>query len=247
MILSDATSAYWRKLIRIDEDVPKDFLDTCHSPLQILRPLYFFIIKMLCRFFCRVEIYGKENIPASPPYIIAPNHVSVLDQPVVSLAIGRDRKDLYSLASKHFFDNPLTRFFMRVGANVMRIDREEDFIPGLACAAKVLKLGKAVYINPEGTRSKTGELLPFKVGAGVLAVETGAPFVPVYIEGTFKVLRPGSFLPRPHKIKVYIGEPIRMDKYRKMKESGMAYDAYKAATDELYDRVVELKNKAKLS
>jgi 1-acyl-sn-glycerol-3-phosphate acyltransferase len=242
--LNDATSAYWRKLIRIDEDVPKDFLASCHTPLERLRPIYFSIIKLLCAFFCRVEIYGTENIPKKLPYIVAPNHVSVMDQPVVMLGLGAARNDIYSLASKHFFDNPFTRFFLRVGANVMRIDREEDFIPGLACAAKVLKLGRSVYINPEGTRSKTGELLPFKVGAGVLAVETGAPFVPVYIEGTFKVLRPGSIIPHPHRIRVYFGRPIYMDKYIKMKESGMAYDAYKAATDELYDSVAFLKTKS---
>ena len=130
---------------------------------------------------------------------------------------------------------------MRIAANVMRLDREDDFMPAMQAAVKVLKLGKSIYINPEGTRSKTGELLPFKVGVGVLAVETGAPLVPVLIEGTFNVIKPGSIFPRPHKVKVTFGKPIYMDRYAKKKESEMAYDVYKEVTDELYKRVVSLK------
>jgi 1-acyl-sn-glycerol-3-phosphate acyltransferase len=228
--------------MKMDEPVDASFLKNFHSPLEKARPVYFMIIKFLCRLYCRVETKGVENVPQKPPYIIAPNHVSILDHTVVSFAIGREKSDeVYTLASKHFFDNPFARFFMRIAANVMRLDREDDFMPALQAASKVLRLGKSIYINPEGTRSKTGELLPFKVGVGVLAVETGATLVPVYIKGTFKVIRPGSIFPKPHNIKVVFGEPIKMDKYIKMKETMPAYDVYKAVTDELFERVRSLK------
>ncbi len=240
--MTEATSDYWRKLLGVDEPVDKSFLNNFHSPIESLRPLFFIIIGLLCKLYCRVTSHGLENLPASPPYIIAPNHVSVLDQTMVSFAIGpKRREDLYTLAAKHFFDNPFTRFFMRVGANVMRLDRDDDFVPALKSASKLLKLGKSVYINPEGTRSKTGELQPFKVGVGVLAVETGAPIVPVYIEGTYKSLKPGTVIPKPHKVNVYFGEPIKMDAYIKRKKNEMAYDVYKAVTDELFERVRLLK------
>jgi 1-acyl-sn-glycerol-3-phosphate acyltransferase len=240
--MSEATSEYWRKLLNIDEPAGKEFLDQFHSPLESARPLFFSIISFLCKVFCHVKAVGVENLPPSPPYIIAPNHVSVLDQTAVSYSIGRERRDqLYTLASKHFFDNPFMRFFMRIAANVARLDREDDFLPAMRAAAKLLKLGKMVYINPEGTRSKTGELLPFKVGVGVLAVETNVPIVPVYIEGTYQVLRPGSLLPKPHNITVSFGKPIMMDKYIEMKKTERAYDVYKEVTDELFERVRLLK------
>jgi 1-acyl-sn-glycerol-3-phosphate acyltransferase len=123
----------------------------------------------------------------------------------------------------------------------MRLDREDDYRPALSAAAQVLRLGKAIYINPEGTRSKTGEIQPFKVGVGVLAVETGAPIVPVLIEGTFKVLRQGSIIPRPHDLKVTFGRPISMDEYQKRKGTEMAFNIYKDVTDELFKRVLSLK------
>jgi 1-acyl-sn-glycerol-3-phosphate acyltransferase len=240
--MTDATTAYWRKILKVDEPVDASFLKNFRSPLEIFRPFMFLFLKLLLFIYCRTKVHGVENIPRDPPFILAPNHISVLDHAVVSLAIGKQRREqLYSLSSKHFYDNTVARIFMKMGANVMRLDREEDFIIGLSAAAKVLKLGKSIYLNPEGTRSKTGELLPFKVGVGVLAVETGVPIIPVFIKGTFEVIRPGSVFPRPHEIEVTFGKPITMEKYIKMKETGMAYDAYKAATDELFERVRSLK------
>lgn len=123
----------------------------------------------------------------------------------------------------------------------MRIDSAEDFLPAMRAAIKILKLGKAIYINPEGTRSETGELLPFRAGVGVLAVESGAPIVPVYIGGTFHALPSGSFFPRPARISVSFGKPILMDEFEKKKESEMAYQVYKEVTDQLFERVRSLK------
>jgi len=240
--MSEATSSYWRKILDLDGPTDENLLNSYRSKLEVLRPAYFGLIGFLCRLYCRVEVFGLENIPAEPPYIIAPNHTSVLDQTIVSYAIGSERRDkMYTLASKHFFDNPFFRTFMRIAANVVRLDREEDFFTALRTAAKLIKLGRAVYINPEGTRSKTGDLQPFKVGVGVLAVETGAPIIPVYIEGTFKSLKRGNIIPKPHKVKVFFGEPILMDGYKKRLASEPAYDVYRSVTEELFKRVSSLK------
>jgi long-chain acyl-CoA synthetase len=242
--MTDTTALYWRKLLRVNEEVDPTFLRKFHSPLEFLRPAFYFILKVLLCTFCSIEAHGVENIPKKAPYIIAPNHVSVIDPGVVLTAMGKKRNEMYTLASKHFFDNPFACFFMRIGSNVMRLDREDDFLPALQSAVKVLKLGGSIYIHPEGTRSSTGELLPFKVGVGVLAVESGAPLVPVYIEGTFHIMRKGSLIPKPRKVKVYFGKPILMDEYKKKMDSNMAYDVYKEVTDELYARIKALKESA---
>jgi 1-acyl-sn-glycerol-3-phosphate acyltransferase len=187
-------------------------------------------------------VIGLTNIPKTPPYIIAPNHSSALDQTMVSYTIGKEKREqLYTLTVKHFYDRPVARVFMKIAANVMRIDSEKDFFPALRAAVKVLKLGRSVYINPEGTRSESGKLLPFRVGVGMLAAETGVPIVPAYIEGTFKSMPPGSSFPKPSEVTVTFGKPIYMDGYIKMKQTEKAYDVYKAITDELFKRVSSLK------
>jgi len=240
--MSAGTSEYWRKLIRADEPAAEEFLKNFRSPLEIFRPLFYIIVDLICKYYLRVEYFGIENIPKSRPYILAPNHASALDQAMVSYSIGKDRREyLYTLATKFFYDRPIAKIFIRIAANAMRIDTVEDFFPALRAAVKVLKLGRSIYINPEGTRSETGELLPFRVGVGVLAVETGAPIVPVYIAGTHESMPPGKYFPKPIKIKVYFGEPIMMDGYIKRKQTETAYDVYKAATDELFKRVSALK------
>lgn len=240
--MGQGTSEYWRKLIRIDEPVPENYLKEFQSPLRIFRPLFYAVINLICRFYLKVKVLGLENIPAKQPYIIAPNHVSALDQTMVSYAIGKKRRnEMYTLAVKHFYDRPSARFFMKIAANVMRIDSEKDFFPALRAAVKVLKLGKIIYINPEGTRSETGELLPFRVGVGMLAVETGVPIVPVHIKGTYESMPPGKVFPKPSNITVAFGEPILMDEYIRRKQDEMAYDVYKAVTDELLKRIVSLK------
>jgi 1-acyl-sn-glycerol-3-phosphate acyltransferase len=240
--MSESTSGYWRKLLKIDEPVNKEFLKNFRSPLEIFRPLFFAAINLLCKYYFKAETFGLENIPKNPPYILAPNHASAMDQTMVSYAIGKKRREeLYTLATKHFYDRPFARIFIRIAANAMRIDTVEDFFPALRAATKVLKLGHSVYINPEGTRSETGELLPFRVGVGLLAVETGVPIVPVYIDGTFKSMPPGKYFPKPAKISVTFGKPIYMDEFIKREQSEMAYDVYKSVTDELFKRVRALK------
>jgi len=240
--MGEDTSQYWRKLLKVDEPVSEDFLKTFRSPLEILRPLFYAAINLLCRFYFRVSVVGIENLPKDPPYIIAPNHASALDQTMVSYAIGkRRRNEMYTLATKHFYDRPIVNIFIKIGANALRIDTVEDFFPALRAATKVLKLGRCVYINPEGTRSETGNLLPFRVGVGVLAVETGVPVVPVYIEGTFRSMPPGKYFPKPVKITVSFGKPIYMDDYIRGKRSENAYYIYKEVTDELFKRIGSLK------
>jgi long-chain acyl-CoA synthetase len=233
-------------MICADEAVPDDFLKKIRSPLAIFRPLFFAIVDLFCRFYFRVQIIGLSNIPQDPPYIIAPNHVSALDQTMVSYAIGRKRREqLYTLAVKHFYDRRIARAFMKIAANVMRIDSTDDFFPALRAAVKVLKKGGSIYINPEGTRSQSGEMLPFKVGVGILAVETEVPIVPVHIEGTFKSMPPGSVFPKPAVIRITFGKPIYMDEYFRRKQTEMAYDVYKSVADELFKRVSSLKVRQK--
>ncbi|MBU0672024.1 MAG: 1-acyl-sn-glycerol-3-phosphate acyltransferase [Candidatus Margulisbacteria bacterium] len=234
------TSAYWRRLLELDKPLDPQVLNKYRYWQRILRPLFYAIINIPLRFYCPVKVYGLENLPAKPPYIIAPNHASSMDYASVAWATGKRHQELYPITTKLFYDNAWARFWIKVAANVVRIDSIEDFFPALRAAAQILRAGKAVYINPEGTRSTDGRILPFRPGVGVLAVETGVPLVPVYISGTWQVLPTGWIFPRPHPVYVSFGKPIEMDTYIEKKKTNQAYDIYREVTEVLRERIIAL-------
>jgi len=178
--VSLSTSDYWRKLLGVNSG-SEDILKKFNYPHRFLRPLFFVLFGIFLRVYCRIKVKGIENLPEDPPYILAPNHSSSLDYPIVAWAVGKKRKDLYVLATKFFYDMPFARFFMKIASNLQRLDIDNDFLSGMKVAAAILKQGKSLYINPEGTRSETGIILPFRPGVGMLACELNVPIVPVYI------------------------------------------------------------------
>jgi 1-acyl-sn-glycerol-3-phosphate acyltransferase len=234
------TSAYWRKLLALDQPGPVPSLDKYKSWHRHLRPLFYALLNLPLRYYFSVRIRGLENLPQKPPYIIAANHGSAMDYVCVAWAMGKRKEELYPMATKLFYDIGWARFWMRVGANVVRIDTVEDFFPALRMAAQLLKAGGAVYINPEGMRSTDAKILPFRPGVGVLAVETGVPLVPVHIGGSWKALPTGWILPRPYPVTVSFGKPILMESYQEKKKALQAYDIYKEVTEELRKRVLEM-------
>ena len=240
--MNDDTSAYWRKLLELDKPLPFDPLAEYRSWHRILRSFFYFLFKILSIMFFPIKAYGIKNVPKSPPFIIASNHLSVADYPSVVAKLPSSLRDrLHALATKHFYDNPTARFIMKIGSNIIRIDTVEDFFPALRAAAKVLRAGEPIFIAPEGALSETGEVLPFKVGVGILAVELNVPVVPVYIKGTFEIMPPGSGMFRPGKISVYYGKPIDPAPYIEKKKTAQAYDVYKEFTEELRNRILGLK------
>jgi len=242
------TSSYWRKLLEIDEPVPPGFPDRYKTFHRFLRPFFYALIERLfLRFYCPEKVYGIENLPSRPPYIIAANHGSAMDYVTVAWPMGERREELYPLVTKLFYDRPWSLFAIRVAANAVRIDTEENFLPAMRIAVKILKAGSAVYINPEGLRTMDGKLLPFRPGVGVIAVETGVPIVPVYIHNTWKVLPTDKIFLRPYPVSVSFGKPITMEAYREKLKSAQAYDIYKEATEELKNRIVELASKLGIS
>lgn len=235
-MVDEDTSSYWQRLLELDRSLPPKVL----SWHRYLRPLFYAIVSVPLRFYCPAKISGLENLPFSPPYIIAANHGSAMDYVCVAWALGKRKEELYPITTKLYYDNPWARFWIKVAANAVRIDTVSDFLPALRAAVQVLKAGKAVYINPEGMRTTDGKLLPFRPGVGVLAVETGVPLVPVYLSGTWKALPAGWIFPRPYPVSVSFGKPILMDSYLEKKKYLQAYDVYKEVTEELEKRIKSL-------
>lgn len=162
-----------------------------------------------CRFVIRVtgirvRIEGIENIPRGA-CIFASNHASNLDGVILLPAIPQ-RVALF--AKKELFRLPVFGAGMRA-AGFVPVDRGgRQATAGIATAVETLKNGLSVFIFPEGTRSPDGRLQPLKKGAFAMAIEAGAPIVPVSIAGTHRLMRRGEWVVRAGGVAVRFGAAV---------------------------------------
>jgi 1-acyl-sn-glycerol-3-phosphate acyltransferase len=144
---------------------------------RFIRFISFWILKLLYRISCT----GVENIPRSGGVIIASNHAAYVDPPCVGSCILRE---VTYFAKKELFSVPIVREFITY-TNSIPVDRQGFSRSSLSEIITRLQKGWAVLIFPEGTRTKTGEFLEPKKGAGMMAVMADAPIVPCFVEGSF--------------------------------------------------------------
>ena len=153
-----------------------------------------------------VEVKGLENILAGKPQIFASNHQGAFDILALQAFIPIQFR---WVAKRSLFKIPIIGWSMSL-AGYVSMDRERagSAYKSIETAAEKVRNGICVLIFPEGTRSATGELLPFKRGGFLLAIKSGAPVVPLSIRGSTGIMRKGSLLIRPGLIKIAIGRPI---------------------------------------
>ena len=171
-----------------------------------VNPLIYWLVRgVLQPFFhlyFRLSRIGREHIPAEGPVILASNHRSFLDPFIIATLA---RRPLYYVAKEELFRRPLLAWLLNnLGAFPVR--RGEGDADMIETAKAILGRGDAVLMFPEGTRIRPGSLGRPRRGVGRLALETGAPVVPVAIIGT-EAVRKGSRI-RPHKVRVRIGRAL---------------------------------------
>ena len=152
----------------------------------------------------RLEVSGQAHVPKHGAFILASNHVSFLDPPLVGVACPRP---LCFTARADLFDKPVLGTFLRsVGALAVR--RGEADVMAIRAAVTYLRRGKPVAIFPEGGRQLSGTLGRAKAGVGLLADLAQVPIIPVVVHGTFQALPPHATRLHPAKIRVAFGQPI---------------------------------------
>jgi 1-acyl-sn-glycerol-3-phosphate acyltransferase len=160
-----------------------------------------------------LQVNGLQHIDPSRQYIFIVNHQSNIDIPVLVQALAKFQ--LRWLAKKELLRVPFFGWAMWATKHVT-VDRADpqDAIKSLERAQKCLAAGISLVIYPEGTRSKDGNLLRFKKGGFLIAVQTKTPVVPVTVNGSGAVLPAGAWRLRPGLIKVTVEEPISVEGFR---------------------------------
>lgn len=162
----------------------------------------------------RPRITGAANIPASGAAILASNHLSVVDS--IYLPFLLERPLIFPAKAEYFTARgPVGRLWAAYlrSTNQLVIDRDSarSAQATLQDALAVLRDGQLFGFYPEGTRSPDGRLYRGRSGLGWLALNSGAPVVPVAMIGTREMLPPGGKVPRPRRIEVRVGEPMTFD------------------------------------
>ncbi len=178
----------------------------------------------------RVSVTGLERAPRDRAVVFCANHQSNVDPPILFTTLHRR---LHILFKAELLKLPLLgRVFLAGGfIPVERADRERA-LAAIAGGAQSLRAGHSFLIFPEGTRSRTSRLLPFKKGGFIMAIEAQAPIVPVAISGGRAAMRKGSRLVWPADVTIRVGEPVET--------AGMTLDQRDALIAETRGRVEQM-------
>lgn len=172
--------------------------------------------KAIAKTFFSYRVVGAENMIEEGPCIIAANHCSFFDPPLVGVACKRA---IHYLARKSLLEWPILGPIFP-DLNVIPVDRKNADRSALMGAIRVVKNGGAVLIFPEGTRSPDGKLQPAQPGIGMIVAKTGAPVVPVRIFGSYEVYNRNQRRPRMGEVTVKIGQciPFPADRHEAMRD-----------------------------
>jgi len=202
-------------------------------PYGILRA---FLTPFLMILF-RPKVKGLRHVPASGPLIIASNHLSFSDSIFMPLVVPRK---VTFLAKSEYFTSPGPKGLLKkltfIALGQVPVDRsggrrsEAALITGL----KVLAEGKCLGIYPEGTRSPDGRLYKGRTGIARLAIESGAPIIPVAMFNTEKIQPTGTVVPKVMRVKMIFGEPM----YFEGDSTDLQY--LRVVTDQIMSRIQEM-------
>ena len=188
------------------------------------------LTRVMCRAVFRRREAGWENVPTSGPFILAANHDSFMDPPLVG---GSCPRPISYLARESLFHNPVFGWVLRRVGSVP-VDRDGASGKGLKTILDRLLAGDGIILFPEGTRSQDGRLQRGRPGIGLVVLKSGAPVVPARVFGTFEAFGRHRRWPRPSSVGVRLGAPLRFDA-----QCAEARTAPRPRVKELYQEVAD--------
>ncbi len=193
------------------------------------------IFKLFLLIWHRLRIRGAEHIPDRGGVLIASNHASFLDPPVVG--VGYRGRPIHFMARDSLWNSRFGSWWMdHVGC--IPVSRGTGDMKALKLTIKALKEGKVVSMFPEGTRTETGELQEAKGGIGFIIEKSGCVVVPAYIDGTFKAHPKGTKFIKPCKVTITYGSPITQEDFQALGSGRAAYEKHAAL---IMQRIGDLK------
>jgi 1-acyl-sn-glycerol-3-phosphate acyltransferase len=164
-----------------------------------------FWVRLLFTVMFRFRVLGRENVPLHGGVILAANHQSYLDPPLVGIGLERP---VHFMARKSLFEHNFLFARLIRNVNAFPVERDRGDIGAIRETLRRLENGAAVLVFPEATRSYTGEIGALKPGVFVMAARAGVPVVPTLIDGAFEAWPRSRLLPRPKPIAVIYGKPL---------------------------------------
>jgi long-chain acyl-CoA synthetase len=236
-----AAAPAWGAVLQTDPDDPA-VLSATESHTVATRFWYSAtrLGNMVASDFFKLRVYGAENLPASGPFILAPNHQSFLDPPVLMGTLPwRIFKDVFYVGTSEIFgEGPHSNSFMRaVGRSlkIIPVDPDANLVPAMRAGAFGLKRGKVLVLYPEGERSIDGTPKTFKKGAAILSAHLNVPILPVALDGFHEAWPRGEKFQKLTRVRVRFGSLIHPEQF-----SGSPEQKYDRINSELKRRVVEM-------
>jgi 1-acyl-sn-glycerol-3-phosphate acyltransferase len=178
------------------------------------RNLWWWWVRGVLRLTEHVEVMGREHLPAAAPFVMVANHGSHLDVMVLATALPLHLRScvIPLAAGDTFFETPVVAAFATSMMNALPLWRKNCGHHAIDTLRQRLVAEPCGYILfPEGTRTRTGQMNPFRHGIGMLVAATNVPVIPCHLDGTFDALPPGSKWPRSRHIVLRIGALIRFE------------------------------------
>ncbi len=210
------------------------------SNLSYVYNIVAFLFRFLLRCVLRGKVYGAENVPSQGAFLIASNHVSHSDPPLI--ACNCPRQPVFSVARSTLFTKWSRWLYNRL--HMLPIDREKGAdLKAIKAILQKLQSGQPVLMFPEGTRSLTGIPQRAKKGVGMIAARAQVPVLPVHIFGTYDVLPKGRHWPSfKNRVFIVFGKPLYPQDFEIYRTEP---DVYQAMSDRIMQAIAQIKRPTK--
>ena len=207
-----------------------------------MKPIYrlgWQLFRFIFAFYFRWRVFHPERVPLTGPVILAANHASYIDPPLVGAGLKRE---INYLARKSLFRFPVVGAVLRA-VNSVPVDRDGGGAAGLKAILDRLLAGGGIILFPEGTRTRDGKLQPARSGIGFTVIKSNAPVVPVRVFGTYEAYGRHLIFPRPRSVAVKYGRPLLFEKLRaeaKTCSKQRLKEIYRQIADEIMAAIAKL-------